>query len=111
MIEQRRIFILGNSLLSDGLVHLLTSNQHVAIIGCAYALEDVLPFLESGQLDMLVVAGMSGFVEEMAGKLFESFTNIPVLLVHPDKTYMELFSLRRVTARYADLANAIEMIP
>ncbi|HEY3312322.1 MAG TPA: hypothetical protein VGK00_11845 [Anaerolineales bacterium] len=111
MIDQRRLFILGNSLLTDGLVHLLNSNHNVTIIGSSYILEDVIPFVENGQLDMLVIAGVSGFFEQIAGELVKNNANISVLFVYPDKTYMELFKFRRVIASYADLAAVIEAMP
>ncbi len=108
MIDQHRLFILGDSLLMDGLVHLLGPNQNVTIVGCAYAIEEVMPYLESGQLDMLVIAGVSEYFEQVAGLLIGNYANLSVLFVHPDKAYMELFSIRRVIARYADLAAAID---
>lgn len=97
-------------MLTEGLVSLLTSNKHVKIVGCAYALEDALPYMKEDQLDMLVIAGQSSFIQEITARLFGSYSNLSVLLVHPDKTYMDLLRVSRVSARYADLASTIEQI-
>ncbi len=111
MIVQRRLLIFGNSLLTDGLVHLLEPNRNVAIVGSVCMLEEVLPYLKDDQFDILVIAGGSGFSEESAGQFLGNHANISLLYIYPDRSYMELFSVRRVNARYADLMDAIEVRP
>jgi hypothetical protein len=111
MIEQRRLFILGQTMLADGMIRLLAGNQKVIIVGYGSTLESALPYLENNQVDMLVIAGLSEMFEEAVGELGRQYFNVSILYANPDRNYMEIFSVKRVATRYADLSAAIEALP
>lgn len=111
-MEACRVFIVGASLLAEGLAQLLTGSRVVEVTGCAPTLEAALPLLERGCPDAVIVTAS----RQSSPVLFEpllvacpDLSLIYVDLTTPDR--VQIITSRYIGARSSDLLATIAALP
>jgi hypothetical protein len=111
-MEPCQVFIIGASLLAEGLAQLLADSRMVEVTGCAPTPELALPLLEVDCPDAVIVAAS----EQSRPVLFESLlTTCPDLsVIYVDLNRadrVQIITSRRIEPHRSDLLAAIAAIP
>lgn len=111
-MESCRVFIIGASLLAEGLAQLLADSRMVEVTGCAPTLEIALSLLETDCPDAVIVT-VSG---QSRSVLFE-----PLLTTCPDLSIiyvdlnradrMQIITSRRIEPHTSNLLATIATLP
>ncbi len=110
MKEERRVFLVGDSLFNESLVQILDAAAGINIVGSAVIRELDLEVLSAARPHVIVLAagGQSG--QDTCASLLSQFPEIPVIHADLNRDYVQIITSRRVHARRTDLLAAIQEI-
>jgi len=110
MMDQRRVFVVGDSLFADSLSNMLSGNG-IQVVGIAPTLRAALPLLESAPPEVVIVAEPVEIDELTVAALRGSSLEVPFIFTNLERGYMELITSQRICARSSDLLDVIATLP
>ena len=113
-MDGRRVFIVGDSLLAEGLAQMLASYAgvgEVEVIGSAPTLEAALPLLKVKRPDVVIVAGTDEAATAIFGPLLTTHSDLPIIRADLSAHTVQVITSHRVEARTSDLLAAIVALP
>lgn len=113
-MDGRRVFIVGDSLLAEGLAQMLASYAGVGaveVIGSAPTLEVALPLLKVKRPDVVIVAGTDEAATTIFGPLLTTHSDLPIIRADPNADKVQVITSQRIDARSSDLLAAIAALP
>lgn len=111
-MESCRVFIIGASLLADGLAQLLADSRMVEVTGCAPTLELALSLLEVDCPDAVVVTESEPSRPVLFEPLLTTCPTLSIICVDLNRAdRVQIITSRRIEPHRSDLLAAIAALP
>ena len=106
--EDRRIFLIGDSLFTETLGQLLADAANIQVVGTAVSPSTALTAVAKAFPHIIIVAGASEHAQTNLQPLLSMFSTIPIINADLNQDYVQIITSRRVSARRTDLLAAIQ---
>jgi chemotaxis response regulator CheB len=103
----RRVFIVGNTLFAETLAKLLAGDETIQVVGTACSLDEVLPQIEPGLPDAVIVAGVERVPDEAFVRFLVEYPDIPILSTDLGTNDVQIVVNRRISVHNTDDLLAI----
>lgn len=110
-MDHRKIFILGNSLLTAGLVHLLGNKPEIEVVGNATTAEEALPLMNGQLIDALVVMGTNDQTTVRFCPILAAYPDLPVIRADISQNAVQLITSQNIEADPESLLATIAGLP
>lgn len=111
-MEERRIFIVGDSLFAETLTQLLRQEHAVKIIGSASTLADALPLLQTHHPDVVIVARVASQPDAAFARFLSAYPQLPVICLDLSSNDLQVIVSQRLVAHSStELLAAIHTLP
>ena len=110
-MNRRRLFILGNSLLSNTLMTLLSQNQTLAVLGCAATPAEALAMLKGQEVDALIVLGTDTHTTSRFCSVLSDYPELPVIRIDISQDHMQLITTQNLKAEPEALVALLSTLP
>ncbi len=106
-MEGCRVFIIGDSLFTETLAHLLANAAGVQLVGTAGSSEAAASLVNETRPQIIIVADLGRQVQDPFGSLLALFPDTPLISADLNRDYVQVITSRRVSARRDDLLTTI----
>ncbi len=106
--EDRRIFLIGDSLFTETLGQMLTDAENIEVVGTAVSLSIAITIIAKASPDIIIVANASEISQTNLQPLLSTFPTIPIIHADLNQDFVQIITSRRVNARRTDLLAAIQ---
>jgi len=110
-MELRNVFVVGDSLFAETLIHPLGDSQYVAVIGTAPTPEDALPMLKEQSPDAVIVAVADEAVVAAFTPILIANPNLTIIHADLNTNQIQVITNQSIDARMSDLLAAIAALP
>jgi DNA-binding NarL/FixJ family response regulator len=107
MEEGCRVFIIGESVFSEALDHLLASYTDMIVVGKASSQATAATAVAQACPHVIIIAGSSEHPPDKFGTILSRFPDLPLISVDPGLDYVQVITSRRVQTHHDDLLAAI----
>jgi hypothetical protein len=108
-VDQRTVFVVGDSIFAAGIAQTLTDSGAARVVGTASSIGAALPRLRDNGLDALIVAGATDTMAD-CGAVLIAYPGLTIIRADPDVDKVQVISSRCVQARFSDLLAVIEAL-
>lgn len=110
-MDHRKIFILGNSLLTAGLARLLGKTPGIEVVGDAATAEEALPLVQGQLIDALVVMGTDDQTTVSFCPILAVYPDLPVIRADISQNAIQLITSQNIEADPDALLATIAALP
>lgn len=103
-----RVFIIGDSLFTETLAHMLAGAAGVAVVGSVTSRVAAFTAVAQARPHVIIVADVGDQFQAHFGPLLSLYPNIPIISADLNRDYVQIITSRRVNARRDDLLAAID---
>ncbi|RMH01886.1 MAG: hypothetical protein D6706_01025 [Chloroflexi bacterium] len=111
MMQECRVFIVGDSLFTDTLAQMLTNAENIRVTGTAVLSQRALPetaiIQAQPQIIIMAISNTQKSSQELTAVLLSRFPDIPIIHTSLNQDYIQIITSRRIKARHTDLLTAI----
>lgn len=109
-MEGIRIFVVGNSLFADNVAQLLRASETVKQVDCFPGIADALHAIEKTPPNVLIFADVDTTILVGNTPFLPICPDIPVICTDHQSNILKLITSTHVSARLADLVNAVSVL-
>ncbi len=102
-MNRLRVCIVGDSLFAESIAYTLRGWEMVELVSRPATIEEALPWLETSDLDAVVVAGTDQGSTTHFGPLLAEYPNLMIIRADLSTDKIQIITSRCVHAREADL--------
>lgn len=106
-----QVFVIGETLYAETLTRMLADSGQVNIAGTATTPAIALPCLSKSPPDAVIIASIEKTSLNALELLLEACPNVPLLCTNLNDDSVQMFTHRRLNARFSTLLEAITQIP
>ena len=106
-----QVFIIGETLYAETLTRMLADSGQVDIAGTATIPTEALPYLRENPPDALILASVEKPSMSTLDLLLEACPNVPLLCTNLNDANVQMFTHRKLNARFSTLLEALTQIP
>ncbi|NUM44445.1 MAG: hypothetical protein HUU38_07025 [Anaerolineales bacterium] len=110
-MTRSQVFIIGETLYAETLTHLLADSEEVEIAGTATTPAEALPSLRESPPDALILASIEKTSLGSLDLLLEACPDVPLLCTNLNDANVQMFTHRKLNARFSTLLEALTQIP
>jgi len=110
-MTRSQVFIIGETLYAETLTRMLADSGQVEIAGTANTPAEALPCLRENPPDALILASVEKPSLSTLDLLLETCPNVPLLCTNLNDANVQLFTQRKLNARFSTLLEALTQIP
>ena len=110
-MDRRKIFILGSSLLTDGLDRLQGEAPDIEVVGNAATTAEALPLMNGKLIDVLVVMGTNSQTTVRFCPILAAYPDLPVIRADISQNKMQLVTSQDIEADPDALLAVIASLP
>jgi DNA-binding NarL/FixJ family response regulator len=110
-MNEHRIFVLGNSLLSTSIAGILDQSTAIEIVGSAATAEEALGKMDGAQLDALIVTGTDDKTTVRFCSILARYPDLPIIRADISQNAVQLITSQHIEADPDHLLAAIAALP
>lgn len=110
-MDHRRIFILGNSLLTVGLARLLGKMPEIEVVGNATTAEEALTLMNGQLIDALLVTGTDNQIGVRFCPILAVYPDLPIICADINHNAIQLITSQNIEADPETLLATIAALP
>ena len=111
MLNNRRVFILGSSLLTNGIVRMLEEDPRFMVLGCVTTVDEALAAMATCEVDAIVVMGTDHQSAIHAYPVLARYPDVPFLHADISQDHVQLVTSQKIKATPSELLAAIANLP
>ena len=111
MLNIRRVFILGSSLLTDIIMRILDEDQRIMVLGCATTVDEALMALRGHVIDAFIVMGINNQATMRVCPVLAQYPDVPILRADISQNQMQLVTSQNIQADPENLLAALATLP
>ncbi len=108
-MDERCVFIIGQSLFAETLAQLLSSVAEINIVGNTALVADALPVLKTSVVEAIIL--VSNPATDDLNKLMAAAPNVPIISTNLDENTLQVITSKRLDARLSDLLSVLNTLP
>ncbi|MFN3308156.1 MAG: hypothetical protein ACK44E_03025, partial [Anaerolineales bacterium] len=97
-MEERRIFIVGDSLFAEMLTQLLRQAPAVKIVGSAFTLTEALPLMQNCHPDVVILARVASQPDVAFARFLSTYPQLPMICVDLSSNDLQMIISQRLVA-------------
>lgn len=110
-MEERRIFLLGNSLLTSSIAGILEADPRFVVLGSAATPEEALPLMNGHCIDAIIVLGTDDQTTFRMCPVLAQYPGLPILRVDISKNQVQLITSQNLAAKPTEFMAALSTLP
>ena len=110
-MDKRRVFLLGNSLLTNGIARILQGDPRIAVLGSAATADEALTAMANLCIDAIIVMGTDDQTTLRMYPVLAQYPGVPVLLADISQNQVQLITSQNITAKPGDLLAVLADLP
>ena len=111
MLHKRRVYILGNSLLTTGILSVLEEDQQFIVLGCVATVEEAQLALHNQVTDALIVIDTDDQTAVRLYPILAQDPDLPILRADISENHIRLVTSRNIEADPENLVAALAALP
>jgi DNA-binding NarL/FixJ family response regulator len=110
-MDVRKVFLLGNSLLTEGMAHILEGDPQIEILGSASTVEEAQEALANQRVDAIIVMGTDDQTTIRVCPILAQHSDVPILRADISQNQIQLITSQNIEAKPSKLLELITNIP
>lgn len=111
MLNERSVFILGNSLLTNGIMRMLQESPQFTVLGCAELVEEAFEIIGDHIPDAFIVMGIDDQTTIRICPVLARYPDVPILRADISQDHIRLVTSEKIEATPSELLAAITKLP
>lgn len=111
IVSERSVFLLGNSLLTNGILRLLEESSLFRVLGCVETVEEALAEIGDQLIDALIVVGTGKETTMRVCPVIAQYPDVPILRADISQNHIQLVTSQNIEANPDNLLSVLAALP
>ncbi len=110
-MDKRRVFLIGNSLLTNGIGRILEDDPRITVLGSAATVDEALPVMADLYIEAIIIMGTDDQTMMRICPVLAQHPGVPILLAEISQNQVQLITCQNIEAKPGELLAVLAALP